>query len=1176
VALLGNTATRGAKSSKDGKVPEGLTAKLDEIAKQAASPEDAVEPALDAITESVEAAASAICFFDQRQQLLRLAAERGLSDEGCKSLRHVRRGLMGAWDMPLQSLNNRRAYVIQNAAQNRYVPPLIDDPKAMRTVTCLPLFASSTPVGSLVLVSTAPRGFSDAQLQSLDRASKALGRIIEAVRARANRLGPTEDDEPPEVLDREQWSRDGMEGQPMSLSATDPRSETAATGDRIAEQHVEESLGHKLAQARREAERAKEFAQEWERKHQELAGELAAAAAREQRLRSDLTATAKQLESFSTGRSPAPADAKTGAAHVAETARLQASLAEAESIAASERLRASDHQRKLTELTLLLQEATEREEELRRRVATEGSASGEAGPLPSESAQVARLRARVTDLEATLAAERSRVATLEETHADLAGKLGDSASAEEQYREGFQALATEFEIRTSDLLETLEAERTKLGGRIESLTSTLTEKSATLAGLDDEKTRLAQELAAVTARERTLAEEIEVTRSQHHAQQRELEERDAARAREIEALTARLDEAEARSERLDAVEAERARLAAALEDVQTERTTTEQEQTRSRAETEARLSELTTALEREHARSAEWERRHDALEQELAEVVERERARLEEALQAEETAVERAAKAEARSNEQAERAAELQEVRTRLAEVEAAAARATTRSTEWEDRCSALESSLDEERRTRSAIEAQLSALQATTAEQEEHDASRVAEHSALAERMRELEATAATAQRTVADATRRNEHLATELETATARAEAVERELEMLQRELARERADASGARAAAAADGDSVRTRLLESEARIETLGDSLARAQDTVERLQTAERELRQEMQSRDRELGNARERLETVTRQLAETDAKAKGLGEAEARARELEAQLQAMRTAMAEAVTAVEDEAKAKAKTAPSTPPVAASGSPAHGRPKASPKGAAGVKTDGSVSRLAVIDATERWAGVSLHGVDVLPVEPGADLHARLEGGTGDRVLINIASPAALDTLVAARAAGLTAPACGYVIGPKGDRALPLGFVEVTPVPVDTDQVLAMLGPFVSRGTRVLMAGGDADVFISLRQALSRSGASVSMAWDGKQGVDLLAMVSPEVVVVDLDLPPKGGLDLVGRLPQDEKIPVVAVIPGRVDQTRNVTGLLANPSVASKLVALDRLLEHARRTSLPKR
>src|SRR5205807_2360857 len=80
---------------------------LDEIAAGAAAPEDMLEPALAAVLEASHAGAGALCLFDQRHELLRLAAEVGLSDEGCKRLRQVRRGGMGGWDMPLHSLLNR-------------------------------------------------------------------------------------------------------------------------------------------------------------------------------------------------------------------------------------------------------------------------------------------------------------------------------------------------------------------------------------------------------------------------------------------------------------------------------------------------------------------------------------------------------------------------------------------------------------------------------------------------------------------------------------------------------------------------------------------------------------------------------------------------------------------------------------------------------------------------------------------------------------------------------------------------------------------------------------------------------------------------------------------------------------------------------------------------------------
>jgi DNA-binding response OmpR family regulator len=71
-------------------------------------------------------------------------------------------------------------------------------------------------------------------------------------------------------------------------------------------------------------------------------------------------------------------------------------------------------------------------------------------------------------------------------------------------------------------------------------------------------------------------------------------------------------------------------------------------------------------------------------------------------------------------------------------------------------------------------------------------------------------------------------------------------------------------------------------------------------------------------------------------------------------------------------------------------------------------------------------------------------------------------------------------------------------------------------VLATIRGRGTRGTRVLTAGADADALISLRQALAREGMSVSMAWDGKQAADLLDMIRPEIVVVELDLPPRAG------------------------------------------------------------
>src|SRR5262245_61092131 len=122
--------------------------RLKAIIRDAPTPEDALEPSLRWIVESMGGAGGAICFFDHRKELLRLAAECNLSDEGCRRLRSVRRGDVTGWDMPLHGLLNRRAYLIDSAAKNRYVPPLIEPPSLVRSIVCLPIYQGNTALGS--------------------------------------------------------------------------------------------------------------------------------------------------------------------------------------------------------------------------------------------------------------------------------------------------------------------------------------------------------------------------------------------------------------------------------------------------------------------------------------------------------------------------------------------------------------------------------------------------------------------------------------------------------------------------------------------------------------------------------------------------------------------------------------------------------------------------------------------------------------------------------------------------------------------------------------------------------------------------------------------------------------------------------------------------------------------
>src|SRR5437870_2802813 len=266
-----------------------LAEQLGEIAAGAAAPEDMLEPALAAVLEASRVSAGALCLFDQRHDLLRLAAEVGLSDEGCKRLRQVRRGGMAGWDMPLHGLLNRRVYLIESAARNRYVPPLVDAATAVKAVACVPLYAGTTPVASLVLVAIAPERITEEQLAPLSEPLRDLAHMIEAARRRGATAAPAATPPAPVRPAAERDRREAARAQsPVTSVAAAEALEAAAepVGDetRDAERAVEvEGLMARLTEAEAAAERERERLRASEGEREQLAAQLREAAAREER-----------------------------------------------------------------------------------------------------------------------------------------------------------------------------------------------------------------------------------------------------------------------------------------------------------------------------------------------------------------------------------------------------------------------------------------------------------------------------------------------------------------------------------------------------------------------------------------------------------------------------------------------------------------------------------------------------------------------------------------------------------------------------------------------------------------------------------------------------------------------------------------------------------------------------
>src|SRR5213083_1090887 len=281
----GRSAPAGPRPIVDPAVTR-LAEQLGEIAAGAAAPEDMLEPALAAVLEASHASAGALCLFDQRNELLRLAAEVGLSDEGCKRLRQVRRGGTAGWDMPLHGLLNRRVYLIESAARNRYVPPLVDAATSVRAVACVPLYAGTTPVASLVLVAIAPERITEEQLAPLSEPLRDLAHMIEAARRRGATAAPAGTPPAPvrPAAERDRREAARVQSPVTSVAAAEAREAAAEpVGNETREAEEVERLMARLAEAEAAAERERERLRASEGEREQLAAQLREAATREER-----------------------------------------------------------------------------------------------------------------------------------------------------------------------------------------------------------------------------------------------------------------------------------------------------------------------------------------------------------------------------------------------------------------------------------------------------------------------------------------------------------------------------------------------------------------------------------------------------------------------------------------------------------------------------------------------------------------------------------------------------------------------------------------------------------------------------------------------------------------------------------------------------------------------------
>jgi chromosome segregation ATPase len=861
------TPRPGAPAANEDQLGDRLRA----IVESVTSPEDALDPMVRAVMESMNACAGAVCLFDTHERMLRLAAESGLSDQGCRRLRSVREGDVDAWEMPLHGLVNGRAYLIENAYRNRFVPHLIDDPNEMSAVVCLPLSTREVPLASLILVARMPHTFDERRIHAVEGPLQEMARVIEAIRRHAEERSRLTASLPP----------------PPPASASPPRPAEGRTSDpnvaaRLAQAERErDRLAAALETARTDdAKRATELRAELDRLRAQL-GEAQAGAAHERRAREELESR------FAGGASAGRHELQR-----AQEAFQEAESARASAVAETTRLRA--------EIEVARMEAAHR-------------------PVASTevSAQTTELLAQIDQLRASLAQAEAGAAHEQRAREELEGRLaGGTTAGQQELHQAVSAARAAEQARAAAIAEVARLRNELELAHIEAMPGPSgpgqrdDRIGPLLAEIDRLRARLA-EAEAGAAHEHRARDELETrfTRGVESGQQELRHAREAARrAEEARATTL------AEMERLRN-ELERARSDAARAPVAT-------------GEVDTRIVELATEIDRLRTRLAEAEagaahqhRAREELEirfagdgstgqQELRKALER--ARQAEQARADVTAeimrlrteLESARRAAAQAPEDAEESAartaaqmeELDRLHARLAEAEAGAAYEHRAREELELRfaqaATAAHEDLERARVATQAAEEARTAVEAETAR--------------LGAELREARVEAARLPALKSDAEARAADLVHELERLTARladAEALageeRRAREAVETRLAADVASERQAREAAIADiRDSA---AAAAQAEIARLGQDLATARGEAARVEALTARLA-EAEHAGSELTDALETAAAERAELARTAAET-----AAARSAELE-QLRA-RLAEAEASAAREQRAR---------------------------------------------------------------------------------------------------------------------------------------------------------------------------------------------------------------------------------------------------------------------------
>ncbi|MCC6848314.1 MAG: hypothetical protein IT294_07420 [Deltaproteobacteria bacterium] len=1088
--------------------------------------EQLAEEVIPALLDAFAAPAGGLLLYHGEDGSLRLVASRGLSAQGREHLAALRGGAAGGWEIPLHGLLNRKAYIIERPHEHPFVPELAarDESRSPLNLACIPLYRGQLPVGSLLVIADR-RPVTNTEIMTHVLVYDVLALALDAgVRARGETPVPLPEDFAA-ALTCDEWTDPQDAARSLERELALVSSERAELAERVGAMEAAHAEVRGLLAAQKtlhrellESERA-----EAGRRVAELEQSMA-----------DEVARARHIAEQARANERASMDAQLAVERnaAATTIReLESTLADREAAfaAALQKLQGALHEREAA-----LEERDGRLTDLGGERDRARQAAGEAGDV------VRRLHAEIERLDeahASAAAEHERARADAEAafERQLRDVTAEHRRALERAETAYGAVTGEMraaEGRARDLAAELAALREEAASlraeRLQVLTALDApgvEPAAAIGALRERMAAGDGALAALRAEraelERRSASEAEEAEARLSAQRRHLHELHAEHEREIDDLAAShrnaLEEARASARReIEALEAaQRAQIADIQTDAQgkieLERFDAQQRLDALRMESREHLDAAREAGAVLQARAVAAESRAEVLVAELAEVraeatrLAEERARVLAAVDdpnAEPATVIRALRDQVAALEgqlgvatadrtalERQNAAAAQAAELRLADL---AASADARLAEMR---AAAQASFDE---TRRAAETTLAEMRAAVAERDGMLAAREQALREIGEERDRMRRAAVEA----SDALRRMQAEADRLRVDVVNHEDAGREaraqaavsadrLHELERELAWARGELTRlhderARVVAAVDEDgkepvavirALREQAAALEARVRGLTEERAQAGDRV----SAERAAFET-------------RLATLERARADMEAqRAQQASRIAALERDLVRSEEMLVSARRQLDAAVE-RARRQAVTDP--PPLEAS----------PPSAVAPV-----LPRVEVL-APPPAPIVESGGHRVLEADPlvrervAAALAAELPAGATPVFAANLLSalPDRLAELQAVVDDG------GVVVAYAADagRSRILGAMRCFTAPPGPEVMAAAIAKLGTQ-RRLISLWEDVDGLIPLKAALGKGGHSISMACDPKQAIDLLGMLTPDAVLVDV-------------------------------------------------------------------